>query len=76
MGTFKRSSFHQHTSVSNLLCTGAICMNTTKNFVPLRNAYTKLPPYLVVKLQKYISTFSLKTPERFVFTRNAIKRVS
>ena len=27
----------QHNSMSNSLCTDAICMNTTKNFVPLHN---------------------------------------
>ena len=35
----------KHNSMSNLLCTGAICMNTTQNVVPLYNVplYTKLP---------------------------------
>ena len=38
--------------MSNLLRTGTICMNTTKNFVPLHNdsMYEKLPPYLVMHL--------------------------
>ena len=29
--------FSQHNSVSNLLCTGAVCMDTNRNLIPLHN---------------------------------------
>ena len=55
IGGFQEKQQHlllisQHNSLSNLLCTGAICMNTTKNVVPLHNdsTYAKLPPHLVM----------------------------
>ena len=34
----------QHNSMSNLLCTGAICMNTTKTFVPQYNDIREISP--------------------------------
>ena len=42
VGDFQEKQCHlllisQHNSMLNLLCNGAICMNTTKNFVPLHN---------------------------------------
>ena len=42
----------QHKSMSDLLCTGTICIKTTENFLPLYNGsiYAKLPPYLVMRL--------------------------
>ena len=35
--TINRSTASFPSSMSDLLCTGAICMNTTKTFVPLNN---------------------------------------
>ena len=42
VGDFQEEQQHlllipQHNSKSNLLCTGDICMNITKNFFPLHN---------------------------------------
>ena len=56
MGDFQEKQRHlllisQHNSMSNLLCTGTICMNTTKNFVPQYNdSICEITTYLVMNL--------------------------
>ena len=41
--------------MSNLLCTGTICMNTTKIlFLCIMTLYEKLPPYLVMHLSGHL----------------------
>ena len=52
----------QHNSISNLLCTGAFCRNTTKNVVPLHNDYThvKLSPYLVMTNKSHNNEVRIK----------------
>ena len=50
IGDFQEEQRHllltfKHNSMSNLLCTGVICINTTQNVINLHNdsIYTKLP---------------------------------
>ena len=47
IGDFQEAQQHlllssQHNSMSPILCTGAICMNTSKNAVPLYNESIKI----------------------------------
>ena len=82
IGDFQEEHCHlllisQQNLMSNLLCTDAIYIKTTKNFVPLRNdsIYVKLPPDLGMDLL-YEALCHCRNSTMCRFILNAIQPIS